>query len=108
MCKAEYVDCFQLKWQILANLAIMHGFEGSVDFLKHCWRASAASPTVATAATAASASTASTAASLSFLAHFAGLEGVVLPGAMVFFSVQQLAMQAVRRCEGTSSGRSDC
>jgi hypothetical protein len=80
----------------------MHGFEGSVDFLKHCWRASAASPIAATAATAASG------ASLSFLAHFAGLEGVVLPFAMVFFSVQQLAMQAVRRCEGASSGRSDC
>ena len=99
MCKAEYVDCFKLKWQILANLAIMHGFEGSIDFLKHCWRVSAASTTATTGATGAS---------LSFLVHFAGLEGVVLPGAILFFSVQQLAMQAVRRCEGTSSGRNDC
>ena len=33
-------------------------------------------------------------------------EGVALPGAVIFFSVQQLAMQAVRRVEGAT--KSDC
>ena len=40
----KYIQALALALNLLllifANLAIMHGFEGSVDFLRHCWRAS--------------------------------------------------------------------
>ena len=60
--------------------AIMHGFQGSVDFFQHCWR-----PTSGWSS------------------------GAVLPGAVTFFFVQQLAMQACRVREACQSGvKSDC
>jgi len=44
----KYIQAVALSLNLLllifANLAIMHGFEGSWDFLRHCWRASEVVP----------------------------------------------------------------